>query len=296
MQVSFDLFSGKVDNYHMKLVERGVLDTSDIYLYNGNSKTDSYFYHMLCCGHYYCNGQYRVRRNSLDSYLILYVVAGEGYIEDREGKRALSSGEMAILNCYERPSYGTEVGWEIKWVHFDGHEIGNLYRGMSRHIVHNPIQSVVDRAFDKIMLPFENDAQPTSAIVNKYITNLLTEFFESDREDILDSGRRFEKVYNYIGQNLDSKISLDELAEMSNLSRFYFIRAFKEETGYTPHEYIIHARVNSAVFFLSATSMTLSEITYRCGFSNESAFSNKFKEIMGITPLQFRKKSIQDVL
>lgn len=276
----------------MKIVEHGVLDTSDIYLYNGSPKTDSFFYRMLCCGHYFCDGRYRVWRNSLDSFLLLYVVDGEGYVEDDNGRKPLVKGELALLNCYDRPSYGTESGWEIKWVHFDGLGIRNLFGTLNRNIVHHPVESVVERAFEKMIHPFEHESQPSPAIVNKYITNLLTEFFESDNDDVVaDSGRRFEKVYNYIGHNLDKKISLDELAEMSHLSRFYFIRAFREETGYTPHEYIIRSRVNSAVFFLSATGMSLSEITYKCGFSNESAFSNKFKELMGITPLQFRKKA-----
>lgn len=276
----------------MKLVERGVLDTSDIYLFNGSLRTDAFFYHLLCAGHYFCSGQYRVRRNSLDSYLIIYVVEGEGFIEDRDGRRSLSKGEMAILNCYERPSYGTETGWEIYWIHFDGHDISKLYAMLPSKIAHHPLWDVSMRAFEKIIIPFENGVQPTEAIINKYITNLLTEFFESDKDDVInEKGRRFQAVYNYITQNLDKRISLDELADLANLSRFYFIRAFKEETGYTPHEYIIRARVNTAVFFLSATDLTLSQITCKCGFSSESAFNNTFRNVMGSTPLQFRKKA-----
>lgn len=277
----------------MKLVERGVLEASEIYLFNGSPFTEEFFYHLICTGHYFCNGLYRVSRNSLDSYLLIYVVEGKGYVEDRKGRHELRSGEMALLNCYERPSYGTETGWEMYWIHFDGHEISKLYPFLSHKIAHYPLKEVVMRAFEKIITPFENGSQPTEAIINKYITNLLTEFFESDKDEALsEKGKRFQVVYNYITQNLDKTISLDDLAALANLSRYYFIRAFKEETGYTPHEYIIRARINTAIFFLTATSLTLTEITYKCGFSSESAFNNTFRNMTGSTPLQYRKSAM----
>lgn len=276
----------------MKLVERGVLEASDIF-FNGNLKTDRFFYHLLCAGHYYCNGLYSVRRNSLDSYLIIYVKSGQGYVVESGIRYPLQEGEMAILNCYERPSYGTQTGWEILWMHFDGLEIGSLYKSLPGIIVRHPLKDVVERAFEKILVPFQEGGQPTEAITNKYITNLLTEFFESDREDLMSGkGRRFQAVFNYINKNLDKAISLDELAKTANLSKYYFIRAFKKETGMSPHEYIINARVNTAVFFLSATDLSLSEITFKCGFPNESVFNNSFKRYMGDTPYSYKKKSM----
>lgn len=276
----------------MKLVERGVLEASDVYLYNGSPITEAFFYRLLCAGHYYCNGQYRVFRKNLDSYLLIYVVEGEGYIEDGKGRQALRAGEMALLNCYEHPSYGSETGWEIMWLHFDGHDMDKLYPYLTSKIAHHPLKEIVTRAFEKLLTPFENGLQPTEAIINKYTTNLLTEFFESDKDEVVsEKGKRFQPVFNYITQNLSKNISIDDLAAIANLSRYYFIRAFKEETGYTPHEYIIRARINTANFFLSSSSLSLSEITYRCGFSSESAFSNTFKSMTGFTPLQYRKKA-----
>lgn len=280
----------------MKLVERGVLEASDIF-FNGNLCKDGFFYHLICTGHYYCNGLYKVSRNSLDSYLIIYVKSGQGYVVESGIRYPLMEGEMAILDCYGRPSYGTETGWEILWVHFDGLEIRSLYKSLSGIIAKHPLKDVVERAFEKILVPFQEGGQPTDAITNKYITNLLTEFFESDREDLMNGkGRRFQSVFNYINKNLDRAISLDELANIANLSKYYFIRAFKDETGMTPHEYIINARVNTAVFFLSTTDLSMSEISLKCGFSNDSAFNNSFKRYIGDTPYSYRKKSMENVL
>ena len=78
---------------------------------------------------------------------------------------------------------------------------------------------------------------------------------------------------------------------MANMSPYHFIRSFKNEVGFTPHEFILRSRVNTAIFLLRATSLSLSEITYKCGFANEAAFSNCFKSLTGTTPLKCRQEA-----
>ncbi len=281
----------------MKLKEKGVLAESDVYFYSGNLQSYDYFYHIICTGHYYCNGQYTVRRNSLDSFLLMYVISGSGYVVLNNTRHTIKEGQLALLNCYERPSYGTESGYEIMWIHFDGLNIGSLYKALNQKIITIADTKGIERAFTKIIEPFTKDSQPSDAIINKYITYLLTEFFHSDSDQLDDAyENKFQKVFNYINRNLDKKddITIEKLAKISNLSVFYFIRAFKEETGYTPHDYIIRTRINTAIFFLRATDLSLTDITYKCGFSSESAFNNTFKRITGYTPLSYRKAILKE--
>ena len=148
------------------------------------------------------------------------------------------------------------------------------------------------RCFSKLIDPFRADGQPSEATANKYITNILTEFFDYDSED--QEGlpeRKFDHICNFINNNLNRKISNEELARMANMSLYHFIRSFKSEVGFTPHEFILRSRVNTAIFLLRATSLSLSEITYKCGFANEAAFSNCFKSLTGTTPLKCRQEA-----
>jgi len=281
----------------MKLKEKGVLPESDVYFYSGDLHSYEYFYHLICAGHYFCNGLYQVRRNSLDSFLLMYIISGSGYVVINNKHYEIQEGQMALLNCYEHPSYGTETGYEMVWCHFDGLNIKALYKDLRKPIISVADRKGIRRSFTKILEPFTKNSQPTDAIVNKYLTYLLTEFFHSD-SDQMEEGyeKKFQCIYNYINQNLDKneEISVEKLAAKSNLSKYYFIRTFKEETGYTPHDYIIRTRVNAAIFFLRATNLTLTEITYKCGFSSESAFNNTFKLLTGLTPLVYRKTSLKE--
>ena len=275
----------------MKLNERGVLPESDIYIYNSSLIKKDYFYQMLCIGHYFCSHTYSVKPNTLDSYLLLYVADGSLYTIDGKGEHnVLKAGQLAILNCYERPSYGTTDKVEFYWIHFDSHDISQLYDAMETHSVTVMDRNYVRSCFSRITDTFRSGGQPSEALVNKYITNILTEFFESGSGDsIVASSHKFEAVCNYINANLDRKISNEELSGMVNMSPFHFIRTFKKEIGFTPHEFILRARINTAMFLLKATSMSLSDITYRCGFANESAFSNSFRSMTGMTPLKCRQ-------
>lgn len=277
----------------MKLNERGVLDTSDIYVYNSSLIRKDYFHQMLCVGHYFCTHEYSVKPNTLDSFLILFVVSGSLYITDnRAGHAVLKEGQMAMLNCYERPSYGTTDKVEFYWIHFDSHDTDQIYAAMRQTVITVADKKAMESNFKHLIRPFLEGGQPSEALVNKYITYMFTEFFEPTTDGISGLPRsKFDTVCDYINSHLDSRISNDELAAMANMSPYHFIRAFKKEVGFTPHDFILRSRVNTAVFLLRATSLSLSEITYRCGFSSESAFSNSFKAITGTTPLKCRQEA-----
>lgn len=281
----------------MKLNERGVLPESDIYIYNSSLIRKDYFYQMLCIGHYYCMHTYSVRSNSLDSYLLLYVVSGSLYTIDGSGNHnVMKEGQLSILNCYERPSYGTTDRVEFFWIHCDSHDIAKLYDAMESHLVSVSDRNYVRRCFSLLTDVFESGGQPAEASVNKCITDILTEFFDTENDEKAARSRhKFENVCNFINANLGRKISNEELAAMANMSPYHFIRSFKKEVGFTPHEFILRSRINNARFFLQATSMSLSEITYRCGFANEAAFSNSFKALTGTTPLRCRQQAMGKV-
>lgn len=275
----------------MKLDERGVLPQSDIYIYNSSLIRKEYFYQLLCTGHYRCTHGYAVRPNTLDSYLLIYVSHGRLHTSLRSGERSIvKAGQLAILNCYERPSYCCADEVDFLWMHFDSHGIDQLFEAMEHHIVDVKDRSLVRSLFEQVLSRFASGGQPSEARLNKVITDLLTQFFEDGGSDNVPANR-FEKVMDYINNNLERKMSNAELAAMVNMSEFHFIRSFRKETGFTPHEFIQRSRVNTARFLLQATNLSLSQITYRCGYANEPAFSNSFKALTGTTPLKCRQEA-----
>jgi AraC family transcriptional regulator len=94
------------------------------------------------------------------------------------------------------------------------------------------------------------------------------------------------KVIDYIYANIDSKITLDQLASIAGLSSFHFVRMFKVSTGETPHQKVMDIRIKVASDLLRK-GCTQAESAMACGFVDQCHFSRTFKKHHGITPKQF---------
>ena len=94
----------------------------------------------------------------------------------------------------------------------------------------------------------------------------------------------------YMMENLQETISIDHLADVSHLSKSYFMNCFKKAVGMGAIEHLTHLRINAACDALSGTNKMISEIAFSCGYSNLSNFNRQFKQIMGCSPKEYRKK------
>ena len=101
--------------------------------------------------------------------------------------------------------------------------------------------------------------------------------------------RRVTKIYEYINNNYQKNISLDDLAELVGMTPTALSRFFKLRSGKTLSNYIIELRLGHATRLLADTTNTVSEICYLSGFSNISNFNRIFKSRKNFTPSEFRE-------
>jgi AraC-like DNA-binding protein len=94
----------------------------------------------------------------------------------------------------------------------------------------------------------------------------------------------------FIKDNLDTKISLEELSLNSNLSKYHFLRVFKKDVGLTPHHYILTQRIHRAKERI-LNGETLLEASLNSGFNDQSHFIRNFKTIYGYLPKELLQKS-----
>jgi AraC-like DNA-binding protein len=98
-----------------------------------------------------------------------------------------------------------------------------------------------------------------------------------------------EKVLSYIYEHFDDPdFSLDDAADVATLSKFYFTRFFKGQTGQTFHNYLNRIRINKAKEYLIETDKTITDISLLCGFSSLNTFNRLFKLYSRVTPSDFR--------
>jgi AraC family transcriptional regulator len=101
--------------------------------------------------------------------------------------------------------------------------------------------------------------------------------------------RKLHTVVEYIMENLEGNLTLEEMAAVAHISPYQFARQFKTTTGLPPHQYVITRRVERAQQLLRRNGdLGLGELALRVGFSDQSQFCFHFKRIVGVTPGQFR--------
>ena len=110
----------------------------------------------------------------------------------------------------------------------------------------------------------------------------------STREEIL---KRLIASTDYLHVFYINNPSLDELARISCLSKFHFLRLFKIAYGQTPHQFITALKINKAKELLQNTCAEVKIIAHQLGFDNTSAFSRLFHHQTGVYPSQFRANS-----
>jgi two-component system response regulator YesN len=96
-------------------------------------------------------------------------------------------------------------------------------------------------------------------------------------------------AYQYVDQNFDKQITLDEIAKSVNLSPAYFSVFFKKETGMNLMDYVSNVKINKAKEYLRNTNMNVKEIAYALSFQDARYFSKLFKSKVGIKPTEYRK-------
>ena len=91
-------------------------------------------------------------------------------------------------------------------------------------------------------------------------------------------------VLNYIHQNFDKELTIEELAERSNYQRQFFIRKFKKIMQVTPYKYIKDYRMNIAYHLLQQNKCNILDVARKVGYSDNSVFSRAFKQHFGVYP------------
>lgn len=123
------------------------------------------------------------------------------------------------------------------------------------------------------------------------LTQLFSRFLRGAIPKPASSDERIVKVLDYVGANITKNFSLAELAEMAFLSADHLIRLFKKEIHCTPIQYINKKKIENAQLQLVIYDLPVKEIAYNLNFESLSYFSKLFKDLTGMTPLEYRRNT-----
>lgn len=110
------------------------------------------------------------------------------------------------------------------------------------------------------------------------------------RKQVVTS-KPISKCIDYIYDHLHTRIRMDDLARITDLSEAYISRLFKAETGYTVSGYILSKKLETAARMLRYSDYSIAQISAIFDFPSQSYFSKVFKEVYGVPPIKYRAGS-----
>ncbi|MBC2663807.1 helix-turn-helix transcriptional regulator [Novosphingobium flavum] len=105
---------------------------------------------------------------------------------------------------------------------------------------------------------------------------------------------RLRRVTSYMSLRLGEPPRINELAKLVELSPDYFSRSFAATTGMTPHEWQSNLRIEEAKRLLRESNMSMTEIAHRLAFSSSAHFSTRFRQLVGLSPSEWRGSFTED--
>ncbi len=239
------------------------------------------------------------RGRVLEALQIVLVAEGRGSFESRPtGVRPIESGTAFVVvpNAWHRYRPDSATGWTESWIEVQGPTVDALLRagvfpaaGAVRRIdpaarLEEALEAVHLRArtagagFDPelaaaalaVLAAWEKAArlQPTRSRVDRAIT----------------------EAEQHLADHVAEPVNVAALARRLGIAYSHFRREFKDRTGFSPWQYVLHLRLSRARRLLAASDVTLEELAPRLGFSSAFHLSSAFKRAYGIAPDPWRRK------
>jgi AraC-like DNA-binding protein len=233
----------------------------------------------------------------LDFVQFLWIESGDGLALVDGARHALGPGYAA---CYRQGARHRLMNpnsktWECRWITLDGPAAAPLTSGFGYGA--KPFNAgpcpVAD--FERLELAIRNvgakGARAASLPAYELLLKAAPDKMPVAEDATGPSGDRafWEKAMQTVAASISkNEMGVSQIAEQFGLGRTHFAMKFKAETGSSPKDYIMMARLQKALSLLKETDMPISEVSKCCGFANANYFAKFFRARMGVPPSGFR--------
>ena len=228
-----------------------------------------------------------------------YVTRGTGLFQTDGGTTTLHEDDLMIVN----PNVShTEIGikgetFEYIVLGFEGMEFYNADFNQHIQVFQANYQDYKHEILFYVkpaLLEAKNKEQHSKALSQHLWAILMINIIRrSNIQLTVSPSQKVNKecifVENYINDHYKENITLDQLAELAYVNKYYLAHTFKKQKGISPINYLLEKRIEEAKYLLKTTNLSVNEIGRIVGFSSQSYFAQSFKRALGKTPLEFRK-------
>lgn len=250
---------------------------------------------------YYPKAQYHYRKRELAirENVFIYCIDGKGAYSLNGKKYQVSKDQYFILPAGVAHEYAANEldPWSIYWIHFRG-TLAPFYvancqvpldikpdkesRISNRLSLFEEIFTTLNQSFaiENIRYAMATFQHYLSSL--RYVQQFRAAVYSQKNDDIVNI------AIHYFKENIERRISLNDVCEFVGLSPSRLSSLFKQRIGYSPLNYFILLKIKKACELLDATDLKINQISLKLGFSDQYYFSRQFSNIMGVSPKAFR--------
>ena len=257
----------------------------------------------------YCNEQDQQHPRSLHSHHdlveLIYILHGEGLFEIGGTAYPVQGGDLVIYNSDVVHNEGLKnpppplYGIAVSGIRLEGLPPNAMIASETSPVLH--VQEHAAELRTMFRLIYEQSSRQTASsaeICQSLLRALLRRIVElldvpapvfSAAKRLSKSGQLSREIQRYIDEHSLEDISVQSVAEAFSISPTYLSRLFKQATGMSLMQYVIHRRIGEAQTLLLVSDLSVTEIAARVGYDNLSHFVKMFTQNVGLSPRQYRK-------
>ncbi len=250
--------------------------------------------YLLNMGLQHCQ-DHIIRTEGYSCPQILYCTKGRGtLVLDNQKIDIPAYTAIFIPAHYPHEYYPNEDIWDIHWIVPAGYAIEDTltHFGLINPAVFELKETKkLEHIFRKMHDAIRADSVFGNYKASGYLYDFLIEFYRliSTNRTSASPNSALMKAVDYINFNYTSSISMEELCQVSGVSKQYLCLLFRNTLNSRPMEYIAKRRIQAAKELLTSSDYTVEEIAEKTGFCTASYFCKLFKRYEGITPSHFKR-------
>ena len=234
---------------------------------------------------------------------IMFVLSGSGEIHLKENKYQVTKGDIIIYNPYTEHCETTydEDGIELAFFGITDFQLGKLSQDCLIDENASPVfhTDEDEQEFEFYFRTLSDEVyknEQYSDIMARYLARIILLRIlrlANISEAKLVPNAMFTRIHQHLSQNYAKIESMDQVCDELNISKYYLAQVFRQYMGTPPMHYVTQKRIAHAKKLLQETNLTATAIGEECGYKDHVLFFKAFKKIEGVTPLEYRKQTVE---
>ena len=261
---------------------------------------------MYQFGYEQCDPGHSFGPATRNHYLFHYILSGTGTLMANNSKGetrtySVKSGQGFMIFPGQINTYiaDEQLPWKYMWIEFDGLRVKEALSVTDlckdAPVYHSHSKELQEKLADE-MLYIVNHPQESSFHLIGHLYLFLDYLLQSAKSTKLVSSGRMSDYYikeaiNYIEQNFQNNISIEDIAAVCGINRSYFGKIFRNSTGRSPQEFLMNYRMVKATELLKADFLIHCRCRLCCRIRKSASFSNAFKNIYGVSPREWKNQN-----